>query len=174
MVSAPVQPISGPFVPASADQPLDVGLHQQLQDALGHSTQKVTLAGLLQKLIQWQSVLGHRGLSGQCEVQQLHPRPPAAVTTPTPLPDRHVFPPPIAPEITPRPWTLPSRGLGNRRVADARKTRKARRVLAIALVLEGWSREAAAGACATDRQNLRDWVHRCNANGLKALFNQAG
>jgi hypothetical protein len=29
-------------------------------------------------------------------------------TTPTPLPDRHVFPPPIAPEITPRPWTLPS------------------------------------------------------------------
>ena len=58
---APVQPISGPFVPASADQPLDVGLHQQLQDALGHSTQKVTVAGLLQKLIQWQSVLGHRG-----------------------------------------------------------------------------------------------------------------
>jgi hypothetical protein len=42
-------------VPASADQPLDVGLHQQLQDALSHSTQKVTVAGLLQKLIQWQS-----------------------------------------------------------------------------------------------------------------------
>ena len=40
MVSAPVQPIGAPFVPASADQPLDVGLHQQLQDALGHSTQK--------------------------------------------------------------------------------------------------------------------------------------
>src|SRR5271156_6442778 len=58
---APVQPIGGPFVPASADQPLDVGLHQQLQDALGHSTQKVTVASLLQKLIQWQSVLGHRG-----------------------------------------------------------------------------------------------------------------
>ena len=48
-------------MPASADQPLDVGLHQQLQDALGHSTQKVTVASLLQKLIQWQSVLGHRG-----------------------------------------------------------------------------------------------------------------
>lgn len=61
MVSAPVQSIGGPFVPASADQPLDVGLHQQLQDALGHSTQKVTVAGLLQKLIQWQSLLGHRG-----------------------------------------------------------------------------------------------------------------
>ena len=48
-------------MPASADQPLDVGLHQQLQDALGHSTQKVTVAGLPQKLIQWQSLLGHRG-----------------------------------------------------------------------------------------------------------------
>ena len=107
MVSAPVQSIDGPFVPASADQPLDVGLHQQLQDALGHSTQKVTVASLLQKLIQWQSLLGHRGFSGQCEVEQLHPRPPAAVTTPAPLPDRHVFPPPIPPEITPRPWTLP-------------------------------------------------------------------
>ena len=109
MVSAPVQSIDGPFVPASADQPLDVGLHQQLQDALGHSTQKVTVASLLQKLIQWQSLLGHRGFSGQCEVEQLHPRPPAAVTTPAPLPDRHVFPPPIPPEITPRPWTLPER-----------------------------------------------------------------
>ena len=86
MVSAPVQSIDGPFVPASADQPLDVGLHQQLQDALGHSTQKVTVASLLQKLIQWQSLLGHRGLSAQCEVEQLHPRPPAAVTTPAPPP----------------------------------------------------------------------------------------
>ena len=61
MVSAPVQSIGGPFVPTSANQPLDVRLHQQLQDALGHGTQKVTVAGLLQKLIQWQSVLGHRG-----------------------------------------------------------------------------------------------------------------
>src|ERR1700691_2566332 len=87
----------------------DIGLHQQLQDALGYSTQKVTVAGLLQKLIQWQSVLGHRGPSGQCQVEQLHPRPPAAVTTPVPLPDRRVFPPPIPPEITPRPWTLPQR-----------------------------------------------------------------
>jgi hypothetical protein len=46
--------------------------------------------------------------SGQCEVEQLHPRPPAAVTTPAPLPDRHVFPPPIPPQITPPPWTLPT------------------------------------------------------------------
>ena len=94
---APVQSIGGPFVPTSANQPLDVRLHQQLQDALGHGTQKVTVAGLLQKLIQWQSVIGHRGLSGQCEVEQLHPRPPAAVTTPAPPPDRRAFPPPIPP-----------------------------------------------------------------------------
>jgi hypothetical protein len=29
-------------------------------------------------------------------------------------------------------------------------------------VLEDWSREAAAEACAMDRQTLRDWVHRYN------------
>src|SRR3954463_9637409 len=32
----------------------------------------------------------------------------------------------------------------------------ARRMLAIALLLEGWSREAAAEACAMERQTLRD------------------
>ena len=119
MVSAPVQPIGGPFVPGRPDQPLDIGLHQQLQNALGHSTQKVTVAGLLQKLIQWQSVLGHRGLSGQREVQQLHPRPPAAVTTPAPPPDRRVFPPPIPPKITPRPWTLPVNQAGSAEMDSA-------------------------------------------------------
>ena len=35
------------------------------------------------------------------------PRPPAAATTRAQLPDRHVFPPPIPPKITPRPWTPP-------------------------------------------------------------------
>jgi hypothetical protein len=34
-------------------------------------------------------------------------------------------------------------------------------------VLEGWSREAAAEACAMDRQTLRDWVHRYNELGLE-------
>jgi hypothetical protein len=48
----------------------------------------------------------------------------------------------------------------------------ARRMLAIALVLEGWSRKVAAEACAMDRQTLRDWVHRYNADGLEELFNQ--
>jgi transposase len=45
-------------------------------------------------------------------------------------------------------------------------------MLAIALVLEGWSREAAAEACAMDRQTLRDWVHRYNELGLEGLFDQ--
>jgi transposase len=45
-----------------------------------------------------------------------------------------------------------------------------RRMLAIALVLEGWSREAAAEACAMDRQTLRDWVHRHNKLRLEGLF----
>jgi transposase len=43
------------------------------------------------------------------------------------------------------------------------------RMLAIALVLDGWSREAAAEACAMDRQTLRDWVHRYNESGLEGL-----
>lgn len=56
---------------------------------------------------------------------------------------------------------------------QARKTRKAGRMLAMALVLGGWSREAAAEACAMDCQNFRGWAHRYNADGLKGLFNQA-
>jgi Homeodomain-like domain len=33
-------------------------------------------------------------------------------------------------------------------------------MLALALVLDGHSREGAAEACGMDRQTLRDWVHR--------------
>jgi transposase len=45
----------------------------------------------------------------------------------------------------------------------------ARRMLAIALVLEGHSRQVAAIQCGMDRQTLRDWVHRYNAEGLTGL-----
>ena len=38
--------------------------------------------------------------------------------------------------------------------------RAARRMLAIALVLEGVDRATAAETCGMDRQTLRDWVHR--------------
>jgi transposase len=44
-----------------------------------------------------------------------------------------------------------------------------RRLLAIALVLEGWSRSEAARACGMDRQTLPDWVHRYNADGIEGL-----
>jgi len=43
------------------------------------------------------------------------------------------------------------------------------RMLALALVLEGKSRTAAATSCGMDRQTLRDWVHRYNAEGLAGL-----
>lgn len=43
------------------------------------------------------------------------------------------------------------------------------RMLAIALVLEGADRQTAARACAMDRQTLRDWVHRYNAEGVAGL-----
>ena len=42
-------------------------------------------------------------------------------------------------------------------------------MLALALVLDGRSREDAAAACGMDRQTLRDWVHRYNAEGLAGL-----
>ena len=49
-----------------------------------------------------------------------------------------------------------------RRAKDAAQTR---RLLAIAAVLDGASREAAAKIGGMDRQTLRDWVHRFNAHG---------
>ncbi len=45
-------------------------------------------------------------------------------------------------------------------------------MLAIALVLEGSDRKGAAETCGMDRQTLRDWVHRYNAEGLAGLTNR--
>src|SRR5450759_2607564 len=45
----------------------------------------------------------------------------------------------------------------------------ARRILALALVLDGADRKTAAKTCGMDRQTLRDWVHRYNAEGLTGL-----
>jgi hypothetical protein len=44
-----------------------------------------------------------------------------------------------------------------------------RRLLAIALQLEGYPREAAAQLNGMDRQTLRDWVLRYNAEGVAGL-----
>jgi transposase-like protein len=57
-----------------------------------------------------------------------------------------------------------------RRASDSKQ---ARRILAIAMVLDGYSREAAAQACGMDRQTLRDWVHRYNEAGLIGLADRA-
>ncbi len=56
--------------------------------------------------------------------------------------------------------------------ARSRDANVARRMLALALVLEGQSREDAAATCGMDRQTLRDWVHRTNAEGLAGLVNR--
>ena len=45
----------------------------------------------------------------------------------------------------------------------------ARRMLALAMVLDGVDRKSAAESCGMDRQTLRDWVHRYNAEGLDGL-----
>ena len=47
----------------------------------------------------------------------------------------------------------------------------ARRMLALALVLDGSDRKTAAATCGMDRQTLRDWVHRYNAAGVAGLRN---
>jgi transposase len=49
---------------------------------------------------------------------------------------------------------------------------QARRLLAIAAVYEGMSRQDAARIGGMDRQTLRDWVHRFNAEGAGGLVDR--
>ncbi len=49
-----------------------------------------------------------------------------------------------------------------------------RRLLAIALVLEGHCRTAAASQNGMTRQTLRDWAHRYNAEGVAGLRSRTG
>src|ERR1700693_3792920 len=44
-----------------------------------------------------------------------------------------------------------------------------RRLLALAMVLDGHPRSAAASSNGMDRQTLRDWVHRYNQQGVEGL-----
>jgi transposase len=71
--------------------------------------------------------------------------------------------------ITRRDYTAGELRDAAKRTADADA---ARRMLALALVLEGKSRSEAATSCGMDRQILRDWVHRYNAEGLEGLHNR--
>jgi transposase len=50
----------------------------------------------------------------------------------------------------------------------------ARRLLALALVLDGHKRADAARSTGMDRQTLRDWVHRYNTDGLAGLGDRHG
>src|SRR3954447_19556108 len=59
-----------------------------------------------------------------------------------------------------------------REAARCRDARAARRMLALALVLEGASREDAARAAGMDRQPLRDWLRRYDAEGLPGLHDR--
>ena len=62
-----------------------------------------------------------------------------------------------------------------RAAAKAAKTPAVvRRILALALVLEGEDRGTAAKTCGMDRQTLRDWVHRYNSDGVAGLANRKG
>ena len=73
--------------------------------------------------------------------------------------------------ITRRDLTVAELRAAASRTKDARA---ARRMLAIALVLGGVDRRRAAESCGMDRQTLRDWVHRYNAEGLPGLANRRG
>jgi len=57
--------------------------------------------------------------------------------------------------------------------AGTRDGRVVRRLLALAMVLEGESREDAAQLNGMDRQTLRDWVHRYNEEGVAGLYPRA-
>ena len=69
-------------------------------------------------------------------------------------------------EITRTDYTAEElRGLSGRCSDGA----QVRRILALAMVLEGRSRTEAAELGGMDRQTLRDWVHRYNGEGIAGL-----
>ena len=55
-----------------------------------------------------------------------------------------------------------------------RDCRVVRRILAIALVLEGVDRATSARSSGMDRQTLRDWGHRYNCGGIAELSDRRG
>jgi hypothetical protein len=55
-----------------------------------------------------------------------------------------------------------------RQAGRSQDAKAARRMLAVALVLEGHARGDAARSCGMDRQTLRDWVHSYNTEGVRA------
>lgn len=60
-----------------------------------------------------------------------------------------------------------------RLAARSKDAKQSRRLLALAGVREGMSRAEAAKIGGMDRQTLRDWVHRFNAQGPEGLVNRS-
>jgi len=58
------------------------------------------------------------------------------------------------------------------RAAKCGNPAQARRMLAIAMILDGASRADAARQSGMDRQTLRDWAHRYNSDGVDGLRSQ--
>ena len=56
--------------------------------------------------------------------------------------------------------------------AKSRNAAQARRMLALAMVMEGTTRAEAARLSGMDRQTLRDWVHRYNEAGIEGLVSR--
>lgn len=56
-----------------------------------------------------------------------------------------------------------------RLAASSKHANQSQRLLSLAAVLDGMSREDAARIGGMDRQTLRDWVHRFNAEGPEGL-----
>jgi hypothetical protein len=59
-----IEPVDAALMAAGADQPFDIGLHQDLQHGFRHSPEKIALAALLQQRDKRHSILGHRVLGG--------------------------------------------------------------------------------------------------------------
>ena len=59
-----------------------------------------------------------------------------------------------------------------REASRTKHAQAARRMLAIALLLEGHNRAQAARQSGMERQTLRDWAHRYNAEGIAGLFDR--
>ena len=58
--------------------------------------------------------------------------------------------------------------------SKSRDAAQVRRLLALAFVLDGRSRTDAADKAGMDRQTLRDWMHRYNAEGINGLKSSQG
>ena len=61
-----------------------------------------------------------------------------------------------------------------RLAAGTKNANQSRRLLSLAAVLDGMSRTEAARMGGMDRQTLRDWVHRYNAQGLERIAAHLG